>query len=337
MGLYNLGSLRNSDLKLAQNICPICLTSEIRPVIDEPSRDSFDYVCFTCRSSIVIAVSGSALASYYFEKLDQNPEARQELQADIRQYNGKYYPLYEETLAYFLKMVEDLNHRSYSYRDWESGRMGADLSCYTNITDEDKGLITSKQNELFTKSVDSKLNELIKDYEIRSERSINVNLLQSSEIKTVRQLHFGKFQKQDGTIKLGNWGLPFEDILSIQKYFKDAINGVLDLSTIVNPNQKERIGTISKTNQSKINALAYHKYLDHLESITDTGKFFSTSGKSNDSMDLLKLLCDYSKGSTAVSFNLFELGKMLEWDKRKSSDIALSLRKSGLINMLNLV
>ncbi|MCJ7447154.1 MAG: hypothetical protein MUO72_05660 [Bacteroidales bacterium] len=304
--------------------------------MDDPSRDSYDYVCYTCRDSIVIAVSGSALASSYFEKLNDSPNARNELQADIRQYSGKYYPLYEDTLAYFLQIIQDLNHRSYSYRDWEAGYLGANLSLYTNISKEDKELILSKQKEIFTNSVDLKLEGLIVDLKGRSDKSINVNLLHSSEIKTVRHLLFGNFQKQDGIIKLGNWELYHDEILSIQKYYRDAINGVLDLSSIVNPNQKVKIGTINSINQAKIKALAYHKYLNHLESISEPIKHSSISSKSEDPLDLLQLLYKESNGHSSKGFNLFELGKILGLDRKKSGDLALSLKKSGFIEMLNL-
>lgn len=308
----------------------------MRPVINEPSRDSFDYVCFTCRDSIVISVSGSALASKYFELIDENPDTRVEIQADIRQYKGKNYPMFEENLAYFLRLVEDLNHRSYSFRDWESGHTGADLSCYTNIPAPDKELIQTSQKEIFAKSVDQSYNELISDLKIRSEKSINLTLLHNSEIKTVRQLLFGKNPKQEGIIRLGNWGLPYDEIKSIQEYHRDAVNGTLDLSTILSPNQKIRIGSIQKLNQLKINALAYYKYMEYLDDLMQPIKISKSAAGKEDSMVLLELVYIACQGSISNNRNLFELVKLLSWEKPKASNAAISLKKLGYIKMLNL-
>ncbi len=331
MGLYNLKSLGNKEQKLANSICPICQTSGIIPVVDEPARDSFDYICNQCRQSFVISVSGSILASDYLERLDQDSYARKELQADIRQMNGKNYPIVTDTLSYFLNITNEYNYRSYNYADWTSGLLGSKLNLY-NIPKEELEKITIKQKEIFYEAVEKKYNELISDLESRLKLSIRKDDLIRYELSTIKLLLQGEIQAEEGIFDLGNWKLPLNEIIKIQFFHRNAINGKLDLTTIVGPNQIVRVGSSKIEAQYKVNALAYDKYLNYIESINH--KKSSSKSISQERLDYLKILYDKCEGNSSAIFNLVDIGKLLNWDEQKSRNISHTLMDFGYVEIL---
>lgn len=162
--------IKNHNLN--SNICPICQTAEIYPIVDVGGRDSFDYVCNQCRPSYLISVSGSALNSEYLDKLDDDLVARLELQADIRQCEEKSYPLLIDTLSYFLRIENAYDYRTYAFVDWNSGQLGSNLDLFKNIPSEEMELIIAKQEEIFSKHVENVYNDLLIDLETRMQRSI---------------------------------------------------------------------------------------------------------------------------------------------------------------------
>lgn len=332
MGSYNLKPLGNKDQKLANNICPICQTSGISPVIDGGERDSFDYICNKCRPSLIISISGSALASEYLEKLDNNLYARNELQADVRQFNGNIYPLYEDSLSYFLQIEKAFNYRSYSYSDWLSGILGANLDFFKTIPSEELAKISSKQNEIFSEDVEKTYNELLADVESRLQRSIRKYELLKYELSEVRLILQGEINMEEGIIDLGNWKLPLNEIIKIKKYYREAVNGNLDLRTVVGPNQIIRVGSSRLETQYKVKAIAFEKYLKYLESATSYGSI--TKPKSQERIDYLRILYDECEGNSSTICNLIEIGKKLNWDVNKSRDISHTLMDFGYVEIL---
>ncbi|MCJ7446116.1 MAG: hypothetical protein MUO72_00310 [Bacteroidales bacterium] len=332
MGLYNLNPLRIKEQKLANKICPICQKDGIIPVLDEASRDSFDYVCNHCRPSFIISVSGSVLNSGYLEKLDENLSARNELQADIRQYNGKNYPLLIDTLSYFLRIEKELNYKSYTYADWLSGLLGSDLEVYKNIAPEELEKINLKKAEVFSGLVEKAYNELIINLESRLNKSINGDELIKSEISTVQMLLKGEISGIIGIVDLGNWELPFNDIVKIQKYYREAVNGKLNHNTIVSPNQRTLIGNAKKETGFKVKALAYEKYFKYLEGRLK--KRATPYSRKQERFVLLKALYNLCDGSTANSCNLSKIAEILNWDNIKTRDIAHTLMDLGYVENL---
>lgn len=332
MGLYNLNPLRLKGQKLSDNICPICQKNGINPVIDETGRDSFDYVCENCRDGFVISVSGSVLNSGYLNMLDDNLYARNELQADVRQYNGKNYPLLVDTLTYFLRIESALNYKTFTYSDWQSGFLGSDLGAYNNIPEQELEKINQAKNEIFNKLVEQSYNDLIINFDMRLQKSINRNELIISEIATVRMLLKGDISGFIGNVALGNWEIPLNDVIKIQKYYREAVNGNLSLSSIVSPVQKTMIGTAKIETQFKVKALSYEKYLNKLEVMSN--KATSIPTKKQERFELLKVLYELCDGTTSNSSILSEIGKKLNWDGKKVRDIAHTLMDLGYVEIL---
>lgn len=332
MGSYNLNPLGNKEQKLANNICPICQTSGIKPVIDGGGGDSFDYICNECRPGLIISISGSALASEYLEGLDNNQYARKELQADIRQFNGNNYPLYEDSLSYFLQIEKAFNYRQYTYSDWLSGLLGSNINFFNTIPREELAKISTKQNEIFSENVEKTYNELLADLNSRSARSIRKQELLKYEISEVKLVLQGEINMEDGIVDLGNWKLPLNEIIKIKKYYREAVNGNLDLSTIVGPNQIIRIGSSRVETQYKVKAIAFEKYLKYLESIIKNGS--PDKPKSQERLDYLRILYDECEGNSSSICNLIEIGKKLNWDVKKSRDISNTLMDFGYVEIL---
>lgn len=332
MGLYNLNPLRIKGQKLSDNICPICQNKGVIPIIDEAGRDSFDYVCENCRPSFVISVSGSVINSEYLNMLEDNIYARNELQADVRQYIGKNYPLLVDTLSYFLRIEKDLSYKSFTYSEWLSGFLGSDLGAYKNIPEEELVKINQKKSEIFTTLVEQSYNELNANLDLRLKKSINRNELIISEISTVHMLLKGEISGFTGNVSLGNWEIPLNDVIKIQKYYREAVNGKLNLDTLVSPNQKTMIGTAKIETQFKVKVLSYEKYLKHLEETISKG--ISVSTKKQERFELLKVLYELCDGSTSNSSILSEIGKKLNWDGKKVRDIAHTLMDLGYVEIL---
>lgn len=332
MGLHNLNPLRIKDSKLSSNICPICQTSEIISVTDEVGRDSFDFICNQCRPSFIISVSGSALNSEYLNKLDDDPFARNELQADIRQYEGSNYPLLIDTLSYFLRIKKEFDYKSFTFSDWHSGQLGSNLNLYENIPSEELEKINSSQEEIFTRNVDKVYEDLLIDLKSRMQRSIRKDELLKYEISSVKLLLHGEIQMSDQTVDLGTFKLPLQEITKIQTYYRDAVNGKLDIHTIVGPNQKTKIGSSFQENRYRTKAVAFEKYLKHLEA--KTKKTLNGRTKQQERIEYLKNLYFKCEGNSSSICNISDVGKILNLSEEESRETSHTLMDFGYVEIL---
>lgn len=333
MGLHNLNPLRNKNQKLANNICPVCQTSGIIPVING-TRDSFDYVCNQCRPEFLISISGSALNSDFLEMLDGDPYARIELQSDIRQYDGKDYPLLLDTLSYFLRIKSAYEYKNFTSSDWASGLLGSNLSLY-KIAKSDLDVIYASQETIFNELVKKTYKDLIDNFESRLQKSIRKDELIKYEFSSLKLLLHGEINMTDEIVDLGTWKLPMNQIIKIKQYYREAVNGKLDLSTIVGSDQKKLVGSSRIENSYRVKAIAYEKYLKHIESLIETQTKKNTYIKDQPSrLDFLKIIYDVCKGNTSTSCTIEDIGKEFNLVGEQSRDIAQTLSDFGFIEIL---
>lgn len=331
MGLYNLNPKLIKNHNLNSNVCPICQTSEIHPIVDG-AKDSFDYICNQCRPSYLISISGSALNSEYLDNLDDDLVARIELQADIRQCEEKDYPLLIDTLSYFLRIEKAYDYRTYTFIDWNSGQLGSNLDLFKNIAVEEMELIVAKQEEIFSKHVEKLYNDLLIDLETRMQRSIRQDELLKYELASVKLLLHGAINMVDEIVDLGTLKLPLDEITKIQKYYHDAVNGKLDLRSVPGPNQKTRVGTSRSETQYKAKAIAFEKYLNFLEK--NIKKTSNSKTKPQERMEYLRILYNECQGNSSATCNLTDIGEKIDLDEIESRNISHTLMDLGYVEIL---
>lgn len=333
MGQYNLRQLGNQDQRLAKNQCCVCLKDGIKQVIDEASRDSFDYICPNCNPSVVISVSGSLLASDSLEKLEKDSEARAELHADIGLCQHRNYPLVDDNVNYFLGIgfISDI---PYTYQDWYSGNLGSNPNKYKGIPSDELNRIAKKQRELFEEAVESYLGELIKGLERIIKESIDQIALLDSEIQEVKRLLNDHTAGNQGITKYGQIEVPNIDINHIQSFYKDAVYSRLDYNCIPSPKQTWRIGTSKKKFELMVIAVAANKYLSYVQEKKSEYLKSFTETLQNKRVKLLSHIYLECKGLTSNSINLKDLSRQLAIDFNEINDLAKSLSDFNYIQFL---
>ena len=91
MGLYNY-QLERLPAPLNNNRCFIC-DSVMTPYNKDPEMDAFQYKCSNCNPNVIIEISGSLLASSLYERLRNNPVARQNIRMQIQQREQQSFPI----------------------------------------------------------------------------------------------------------------------------------------------------------------------------------------------------------------------------------------------------
>ncbi|MBX2897437.1 MAG: hypothetical protein KF763_18485 [Cyclobacteriaceae bacterium] len=148
MGLYNLpGTIEHvTHEEIQRGTCPICKQPNIEPLICDGSMDSFDYRCNFCKK--VISISGVVLGSDdYWAEYSKNSWAQTELIAEVQNYPEKVYPLYSETMSFFLGKLYDQDSTTYRYEDWKNGLIAGDPQKYKSISREELIKINLEQKK----------------------------------------------------------------------------------------------------------------------------------------------------------------------------------------------
>jgi len=89
MGLYNYLQ-EQLPAPLKQKGCLLC-NEQITPFNTVPELDAFQYKCSNCNPKVVIAISGSMLASSLYDKLMNNVKAKTRLIKKIKSCKEKEY------------------------------------------------------------------------------------------------------------------------------------------------------------------------------------------------------------------------------------------------------
>jgi hypothetical protein len=266
MGLYNLvGTVEHiTQEDIRRGACPICKKAKIKPLILDGSQDSFDYHCDFCQKTI--SMSGSVLGSDdYWKAYAKNNQAQTELKTEVKNYPDDRYPLYSDTMSFFLgeSYSQDL---AKNYDDWKNGKVPGYPNKYKSISEQELVKINKEQKLILEKSVESTLKRYTDAYHETKSESINPTKYLEFEIDTVEKIFSTAIQPNIRQVNLGNWTMDVDRLSKIQGYYRHAVGGRIPYNIVVSPNQKLRIGTQKEEMECLIDALMYSKYLEFLNS-----------------------------------------------------------------------
>lgn len=265
MGLHNLsGTIEHiTQEDILRGACPICKQEKIKPLVLDGSTDSFDYHCGFCKKTI--SMSGSVLGNNgLWKEYAKNNWAQSELKTEVKNYPESIYPLFSDTMAFFLGESYDQDNPKYNYDDWINGRVPGYPSKYKSISDQELTKISQEQKSILEKSVDDILKRRIEAYYKTNEESINPSKYLEFEIDTVEKIFSTAIQPNAGQVNLGNWTMDVSRISKIQNYYRQAVSGRIPYGVVISPNQKLLIGTQKEEMECLTDAIMYSKYLEFL-------------------------------------------------------------------------
>lgn len=286
MGRFNLGAVEDINQEdLHRGACPVCKQEKIKPLILDGSMDSFDYYCDFCKKTI--SISGTVLGSDdYWSEYAKNNRAQIELRAEVKNYPEKIYPLYINTMSFFLGENYKQDTPKYSYGDWEKGMVPGHPNKYKSISESELQKINLEQKKILDKSVEYILKRYIDAYQESKEESINPTKYLEFEIETVEKVFNTIIEPNAVQVNLGNWTMDIDRLSRIQRYYRQAVTGRIPYNVVVSPNQKIGIGTQKEEMQCLIDALMFSKYLAFLKNERTNNEDKKASGDYYDNEEL---------------------------------------------------
>lgn len=91
MGLYNY-HIDQLPAPLNKSYCFIC-DRAMQPYNKDPEMDAFQYKCNYCNPDVIIEISGSLLASSFYQKVYETHGVRQNILGRIRQTSERKFSI----------------------------------------------------------------------------------------------------------------------------------------------------------------------------------------------------------------------------------------------------
>ncbi len=319
MGLYNL----SGEYSLPNNECVICNSKEVIPIIDDGGRDSFDYECQgNCKKHIAISKFGLDR----LEEIKSNPRAQEEIKEDIQNSLEDRYLLNSNTINFFGGYDYEDTSIEKTYERWISGDLFGIPSKYKGISSDELDRIYEHQNEIFNIKEKEELNEIIKSFESKKEKSSRPKKLIEKELSLINEVLEGNY---DGEVpvRIGNIELDTYILKNIPFFYNKLIDGIVDCSMILSPNQKKLIGLQRKLEIASIYAkvlIDYHQFISNSHSV-DEEKFNEQElEKLNVKLDLI-----------LEKVSRLEYGQEIVFDEVDSlREFAKTLKKNDFKNMV---
>lgn len=265
MGMLNAAGQVN------MRTCIACQRHGIKPPLVDQQTMTFDYVCPTCNPRVTISVTDVVFGTNLLEQLRNNLEARSKFREEISEYTGEVFKVDTNIIQYFLGQT---THKPVTYYEWMEGNLTGDVRHWTETSSEDLAKIKQEQKKIFDKRVDKKLEYYKSKFATGMENSFDAEQLLVDEIDNVKNI-----------IIKDRFKLPFKPIANeavvigdhvfrtystftcIQEMYKAAISGAMDYGIVPSEKQKIAIAGMNAKVDCMVQAIAYGKYLKHLEAL----------------------------------------------------------------------
>lgn len=199
----------------------------------------------------------------------QHSEARSNLSAEIRAFNGEIYKVDTNVVQYFLGMTK---HKSISFQDWLGGNIAGDVRKWP-VSSEDLIKIKMEQKIIFEKMVAERFTGYKESFDNRRANSINDRQMIVKEIEDINNIVTKERYRFRGkpaneVFKIGNYSFRgYSNFQCIQDMYEAAINGSIDFGIVPSERQKIGVAGLSAQVDCMVQAFAFGKMLEYLNSL----------------------------------------------------------------------
>lgn len=245
-----------------------CHKPKIVEKYGDRGRLTFDYVCRNCNAGVLIRISELVFGSEWLNDLEKNFEARSELQKEIVLCSDDSFKIDINIIQYFLGHT---SHKPVTFTEWIEGHVVGDISKWPNVSEADRTKIKDQQSRILFDLVDTRLQELVADFETRKRNSINPTRMIAMEVDDINDIVItGRYQFNgkpvpNEVVTIGSHSFRDLSMLhAVQGFYSDAVKGRFNVGVVPSPNQRVGVNALWDKTRCLVDAIAYERFLDHL-------------------------------------------------------------------------